>query len=242
MQNISVVVYSLIAGVATLLGSGLLLYKEAWARKKSIYLVSFAAGVMLATAFLHLIPESLSLSKHGLLAVLFGVLTFYLLQQLVNFHPCYDEECRLHNLGILSITGLTFHSLLDGITIALGFGIDVSLGMMMTLAVVLHEFPEGITTTSILMYAKMPRNKIVLYSLIVAAATPVGAILFYPFLQDMPAGILGLLLAVAAGSFIYIALADLIPQTHKTQNRLNAIILLLGVLFLALISRMINSP
>lgn len=240
MQNINVIVYSLIAGASTMLGTCLLFYKETWSRRNSIYLVSFAAGVMLATAFLYLIPEAISLSNNALVAVLFGVLAFYVLQQLIDLHPCHDEQCRLHNMGILSLIGLTFHSLLDGIVIALGFGINVSLGIMTTLAVVSHEFPEGITATSILMYAKMPRIKIILYSAIVALATPLGAIFFYPYLKGMSNEILGLLLAVAAGSFIYIASADLIPQTHKAQSKLNTIILLLGVVFLALISKLIG--
>jgi len=240
MNNGNLIVYSLIAGAATMLGTGMLFYKEAWARKNSIYLVSFSAGVMLAAAFLHLIPEAVSLSEEALLAALCGILAFYVLQQAINFHPCYDEQCRLHNMGILSLIGLTFHSLLDGVAIALGFGVGGSLGIMTTTAVVLHQLPEGITTTSILMYAKMPRVKIMLYSIMVGAATPLGAIFFYPYLKDMPGRILGIFLAVAAGSFIYIASADLIPQTHKAQNRLNALILLSGVLFLGLIGRLMR--
>lgn len=240
MQNINVIIYSLIAGIATMIGTALLFYKEAWARKNSLYLVSFAAGVMLATAFLDLMPEAISLTGGALWAVLLGILLFYVLQQSINIHPCHDEECQLHTLGILSLTGLTFHSLIDGIVIALGFGISVSLGAVTTLAVILHEVPEGITTTSILMYAKMPRRKVIWYSLLVAMSTPFGAIFFYPFIKGIPERILGLFLGFAAGSFIYVASSDLIPQTHKERNKLTAIILLLGVIFLALINKLIQ--
>ncbi|MEK6715465.1 MAG: ZIP family metal transporter [Candidatus Omnitrophota bacterium] len=240
MQYLNVIIYSLIAGIATLLGTAMLFYKEAWARKNSLYLVSFAAGVMLATAFLDLLPEAIELFHGAFWSVLFGILLFYVLQQSINVHPCHDEECRLHNLGILSLAGLTFHSLIDGIAIALGFGISTALGMVTTLAVILHEVPEGITTTSILMYAKMPRKKVIWYSILVAMSTPIGAILFYPFVKGIPEKILGLLLGLAAGSFIYVASSDLIPQTHTRRSRLNAIILLFGVIFLAVINKLIE--
>ncbi|HDZ77619.1 MAG TPA: ZIP family metal transporter [Candidatus Omnitrophica bacterium] len=240
MQNINVVIYSLIAGFATLLGTCLLFLNEKWARKNSLYLISFAAGVMLAISFLNLMPEAISLSENALSAVLFGILGFYILQQIIDFHPCHDEQCRLHNMGILSFTGLAFHSLLDGVVIALGFSLNYGLGIMTTTAVILHEFPEGITTTGILMYAKMRRSKIIIYSVIVAMATPIGAIFFYPFVKGISDNVLGILLGVAAGSFIYLAVADFIPQIHKAQNKLNALILLLGVAFFAVISRLIH--
>ncbi|MDP1852875.1 MAG: ZIP family metal transporter [Candidatus Omnitrophota bacterium] len=240
MQYLNVIIYSLIAGIATMLGTAMLFYKEAWARKNSLYLVSFAAGVMLATAFLDLLPEAVSLTNEAMWAALSGILLFYVLQQSINLHPCHDEECQLHNLGILSLAGLTFHSLIDGIAIALGFGISVSLGTVTTLAVILHEVPEGITTTSILMYAKMPRKKVIWYSALVALSTPLAAILFYPFVKGIPEKILGLLLGLAAGSFIYVAASDLIPQTHKIRSKLNAIILLSGVIFLAVITKLIE--
>lgn len=240
MFNINVIIYSLVAGFATMLGTAMLFYREAWARKNSLYLVSFAAGVMLATAFLDLMPEAILLTSGALWAVLFGILLFYVLQHLINLHPCHDEECQLHNLGILSLAGLTFHSLIDGIAIALGFGISTALGMVTTLAVILHEFPEGVTTTSILMYAKMPRRKVIWYSILVAMSTPFGAIIFYPFIKGIPKEILGLSLGIASGSFIYVASSDLIPQTHKTRNKLTAILLLLGVVFLAIINKLVE--
>lgn len=223
-----------------MLGTAMLFCKEAWARKNSLYLVSFAAGVMLATAFLDLLPEAIELSSGAFWTALLGILLFYVLQQSINLHPCHDEECHLHNLGILSLAGLTFHSLIDGIAIALGFGISNALGMVTTLAVILHEVPEGITTTSILMYAKMPRKKVIWYSVLVAMSTPFAAIVFSPFVKGMPEKILGFLLGLAAGSFIYVASSDLIPQTHKKRSKINAIILLLGVAFLALINKLIE--
>lgn len=239
MQYLNVIIYSLIAGIATLLGTAMLFYRESWARKNSLYLVSFAAGVMLATAFLDLLPEAVELFNGAFWAVLIGILIFYLLQHLINLHHCHDEECHLHNLGVLSLSGLTFHSLLDGMAIALSFGIDPRIGIITTLAVILHELPEGITTTSILMYAKMTRKKVIWYSVLVAMATPAGAILFYPFIKNIPPQVLGALLAVTAGSFIYIASSDLIPQTHAVKNRLSASLLILGVIFLAFLNSLL---
>ena len=116
-----------------------------------------------------------------------------------------------------------------------GFEAGPTLGIITALAVLLHELPEGITVTGILLYGAMKRTKVFFYSLIVALATPLGAILSYLFLRGISPNIVGALLALAAGSFIYIAAADLIPETHKARNKFHPPILLAGALALALI-------
>ena len=240
-MNLSdVIVYSLIAGAATLLGTWMVLRCEEWAERHSIFLISFAAGVMLTLAFAHLIPESLELFPHASIAVFIGFLIFYVLQQIIMFHACHEEVCHSHQLSLLSSIGLTIHSLLDGIAITAGFEAGRSLGILTTIAVLMHEVPEGITITSILLHAKARRKNVILYSVIVALATPLGAIVSFFFLKNIAPQTLGILLALTAGSFIYLAASDLIPETHRKHHYANAIYFFGGVSLTALVGRLLH--
>ena len=239
MQTINVLAFSIIAGIATLIGVMLVFYKEKWARANSIYLLSFAAGIMLATAFVHIIPESLELSEKGAaIAILAGILGFYLLQTFMMFHSHEDEQ-EAHQIGMLALIGLTFHSLLDGVAIVAGFEASYRVGVLTTLAVLLHELPEGVMTTGILLHSGMKKSKILAYSILVAVATPIGAIVSYFALSGagISEGIIGILLALAGGSFIYVAAVELIPETQKELKFSNVASLIAGVLFITVISQ-----
>jgi zinc and cadmium transporter len=239
MTMANIFIYSMLAGTATLIGTWIVLSKEGWARKNSIFLISFAAGIMLATAFSHLIPEATELYKNTPLMVFAGFLVFYVLQQMLMFHACHDDECKTHRIGTLSAIGLTIHSLLDGVAIAVGFEAGWSLGILTTLAVLLHELPEGITITGIMIHSNANKTKTLVFSIMVALATPLGAIVSYFFLKHVSASMLGVLLAFTAGSFIYLAASDLLPETHREHNRANAIFFFLGVAVIVIIGKIL---
>lgn len=234
-----VLAYSLIAGASALIGTFLVMYKEAWCTKNSIFLISFASGVMLAIAFFHLIPEAVGLHSDAVTVIFAGFLLLYLLQQVMMFHACHDEACHVHRLSVLSTIGLTLHSLLDGIAIGVGFEAGEALGFMLTLAVILHKLPDGITITGILLHAKRERRIVILYSALVALATPAGAVLAFFLLQGIAPSTLGLFLAFMAGSFLYLAAADLLPETHKEHNRANAIFFFLGIAVIVIIGKIL---
>lgn len=247
---LNVLGYSALAGVATIAGTLLILYKYDWAKHNSTHLMSFAAGIMLALAFLHLIPEAVHITYEVqehlgkseqeaqlvFIMVLLGFVAFYTMESMVMLHPRHDveaEDAHKHSrLSILAIVGLTFHSLLDGVIIAVGFKAGSQIGAMTTVAVILHEMPEGIVTTSILLHDAMERIKVFWFSLMVAIATPVAAVVSYFVLGEASENILKSLLAIAAGSFIYIAAADLIPETHKEEKWLNTVVLIIGMAIL----------
>jgi zinc and cadmium transporter len=260
-----------LAGVATLAGTLLILYKYKWARHNSIHLMSFAAGIMLALAFLHLIPEAIHIThedearseevehreeahaeeaehngegKSVFIIVLLGFAIFHAIESIIMIHPRHDveaEEPHKHgSLSVVSITGLTFHSAIDGIIIAVGFKTGAQIGVMTTIAVVLHEMPEGIVTTSILLHDAMGKAEIFWFSFLVAVATPIGAVVSYFALGEVSGNLLRILLALAAGSFIYIAAADLIPETHREEKRFNTVVLIVGVAVLYFIGRLLG--
>ncbi|MBI5574124.1 MAG: ZIP family metal transporter [Elusimicrobia bacterium] len=240
-MEFSAIFYSLIAGATTIFGTLLIFYYEDYAKRNSVYFISFAAGVMLATSFFHLIPEAIEISANIPTWVLCGFLIFYIIQNfLVTIHPCPDEHCEVHQLGIMSFIGLSVHSLLDGIAIAVGFEVSSAIGLFTALAVILHEFPEGLITTGILIHTGEIRKKIWIYSLIVSLATPFGAIASLLMLKNLPPNILGILLAITAGSFIYLAAADLIPEIHKSNRKINSAILIFGIFLILILGKIFH--
>jgi zinc and cadmium transporter len=225
--------YGCIAGAATLAGIYVVLWKHDLALRYSHYINSFAAGVLLTIALAHLIPESVVLYENSLLVVLVAFLVFYLLEALLVFHSGsaihFAEGCArdVHSKGIIIFSGLFIHSLIDGVIIATGFAASVTLGLFMAIGVILHELPEGVTSFALMMNS-MSRRKALYLSLAVALATPVGAAVALGFLGRISESHLGIMTAVAGGSFLYVAASDLIPETHESNVVQNVLSLLIG--------------
>lgn len=217
MDMPSFVSFSCVAAGAALLGSAIVLRAHEWSHRNSIVLVSFATGVMLAIAFGHLLPEAYELSSRAPLATFGGFLFLYLLQAMIRFHHCHDDQCDQRR-GILPAAGLSFHSLLDGMMIAIGAEAGGALGTLTALAVILHKMPDGITISGIMIHAGLSRRRIIAVSALVALLTPVGALTAHLFLRGVAPEALGILLAITAGSFIYLAAADLLPETHRHRR------------------------
>lgn len=245
---LSTVLYSTIAGSATVFGLLLVLWQEKWTKRNSIYLISFAAGVLITSAFIHLLPESIELTKDPkslfqspFFFIIIGFALLYILEQVIVIHTCAEEDCDTHSFGIIAAIGIGFHSLLDGIIIGVGFEVDFKVGLITSLAVLLHELPEGIFTLGILLHAQMSLKKAVIYTVLVALATPVGALFAYAFIQNVSLPFLGNLLALAAGTFLYIGASDLIPQTHRISRKANVPIVLFGGLFVMVVSTFLKT-
>lgn len=225
------ILYSLLAMISALIGTFIVLNFSQWARKNSILLIGFAAGVMLSIAFVHLLPESIEHNPNAIIYAFLGFLFMFIIQHFIFFHPCHDEDCGVH-LGTLSTFGLSLHSFFDGIVISIGFGANAYIGLMTTLAIVLHKLPDGLTITGILMHSKKSTKQIVLYSLTVAMFTPIGTFVGLLFSNQI-AHLIGNFLAFTAGTFIYLSAADLIPETHKASNKKAGLCLLLGVILVS---------
>jgi len=235
MTFLNTFILSSLAGIATILGVLLVKFNEGFTKKYSIFFISFAAGALLGASFFELIPESMALINNSLIFILLGFLFFYLLENLIVVHICKELDCTKHRIGIMAVLGIGFHSLIDGIIISVGFQISFDLGLISAIAVIAHEFPEGLVTYSTLIHSNFNKNKSLLFSILVSIATPLGAILAFPFIEKFTENILGALLALAAGSFLYIASSDLIPETHEKFSKLNALLVVLGVSGLFLI-------
>jgi ZIP family zinc transporter/zinc and cadmium transporter len=233
------ITYSLFAGAASLAGTAIVFYFDSWAHKNSIFLISFGAGVMLAIAFLDLIPEASATCPNAWVMTFIGFLTFYVLQNIIMVHPCHDDECKTH-LGVLSTVGFSIHSLLDGLIISIGFGAGTALGILTAMAIILHKLPDGITITGILVHAGAGRKKILLFSCLMALLTPLGSAAAYFFLRGLQKEYFGILTALTAGSFIYLSASDLLPESHKVRHNGNAVSFFSGVLLVALIGHFLH--
>jgi len=227
----SVIIFSLLAGLAAILGTYSVRLFVQWTKKNSIFVISFAAGVLLANAFLHLLPEAVNLTASWPYWALGTIVLFYLIEHAIIIHSCREESCEVHSMGATSLAGIGFHSLLDGITISIAFGADFSLGLFTSLAIIFHKVADGVCVYGLLIHDGMARSRALIFSWLVAVVTPVGAILSYFFVRQIPVQAEGWLLAAAAGSFIYIGASDLVPATHKKQSAFNVIFLLLGIIF-----------
>lgn len=235
--------YSTMAGLATIIGIYAIVLNEKFAKKYTHQLMSFAAGILLATAFLHLIPEASELSgRDAFVYVLAGFSLFYVLESLIMVHAGPELHHISHFKGEgmetsakMAFIGLLLHSLIDGVIIGVGFEIDPKIGAFAAFSIIMHELPEGITTYSLMMLTE-PRKQALIKSWAVALATPAGTIISLLFIKDIPENIIGILLAIASGTFIYVAAADLIPKTHNHKGNSNIVFLVAGVLVIFLMS------
>jgi len=237
----SVIFYSSLAGVATILGLILVILREEWVLKNSHHVNSFAAGLILGVTFFHLLPESLELSENALFFVFAGFLVFYLLENFMVLHSgseihFQEKHNPQHTKGMVMFSGLFFHSLIDGIIIGVGFELDSTVGLFTSLGVILHELPEGVTTFSLLV-STIKRKTAIIMSVAVALATPLGAVIALSFIGSLSQSTVGILLAMAGGSFLYVGAADLIPEAHEEKGILNAAFLFAGVITLYTLSK-----
>lgn len=224
-----IIIFTLFGGVLSVLGASLVLFLP----KKIIsnllpFSVSFATGALLSVSFVGLIPHALegvgADNFHILsITILGGLMFFFVLEKLVLWRHCHHDDCEGHvdvntdgsrSAGTLILVGDSVHNFVDGILIAAAFLTDIHLGIVTALAVTTHEIPQEIGDFAILLQSGFTRKKAIIYNVISSLATLVGGLLAYFWLADFQ-HILPYILAFAAASFIYIAVADLIPTLHK---------------------------
>lgn len=216
MNSIYLIAISTIAlSLISLVGGLFLLWKKFDLDKWSTHLVGFAAGVMLTTAFIDLIPESIENNTNESIYVfgLLGVVLFFFLERFVVwFHHHHGVQTK--PAAYLILLGDSIHNFFDGIAIAAAFLINPSVGFFTTIAIAAHEIPQEIADFSILISGGMSKTKALFYNFLSALTALIGAFLGYFFLNLFTA-VTPLLLFFSAGVFIYIACSDLIPDLHE---------------------------
>jgi zinc and cadmium transporter len=225
-----ILIFSVIGGVLSAAAAALFLLLPERLRSRMVpHLVSFAIGALLGAAFLALLPHAL-LGVHGLnyhalgLTVLLGILGFFLLEKMVLWRHCHARDCEAHApdesaqvhsaAGALVLVGDAIHNMVDGVLIGAAFLNDIHLGVVTAVAVAAHEIPQEVGDFAVLLHSGYSRRRAFVLNMLVTLTTLVGAVGAYYTLSGT-LQIVPYILAVAAASFIYIAVADLIPGLHK---------------------------
>jgi len=187
-----------------------------------IYLVGLSTGTLLGDAFIHLIPEAFKESNDTAftsLSILFGIFTFFVLEKFVHWRHCHKLPCEHHPhpFSYVILVGDAMHNFIDGMIIAASFAVAIPLGIATTLAIVLHEIPHEIGNFGSLVYGGFSRGKALLFNAMTALAAIFGALLVLLINMDSNS-VNSFLVPFAAGGFIYVANADLIPELHKNTE------------------------
>jgi len=193
--------------------------KDAFLNKILFALVGFAAGSLMGGAFLHLIPEAAEVNNSLSLFVfiLVGFALFFLIERLLKWRHCHEGHCHVHTFTKMSLIGDGVHNFIDGLIIAASFMTDIHLGIITTIAVIIHEFPQEMGDFAILVYGGYSKGKALLFNFFTALLAVLGGVIGLLLLQNVE-GVSNFLIPFAAGGFIYIAASDLIPELHKEQQ------------------------
>ena len=232
---ISVIIVSLVS----LVGVFSLSIKENILKKYINFFISLAIGALLGDAFIHIIPEAYISSLGTNLAsilVIAGILFFFVIEKFIHWHHHGEdkEEEHIHPVGKLVLFTDGFHNLIDGAIIGASFLVSPHVGVATTIAVVLHEIPQEIGDFAVLIHAGYTKKRALWLNFISALASVLGLAIVVIF-GNIIEGASMYFIPIAAGGFIYIAVADLIPELHKTKNTKHSIIQL-GIIMLGILS------
>lgn len=235
---VSVFIVSLIS----LIGIASFVINESKLRKVLIYFVSFSAGALFGDVFIHLLPK---LSEKGFslntsLYILSGIILSFILEKIICWQHCHMPITKhhVHRFAYMNLFGDIVHNFIDGLIIGASYLASLPIGIATTVAVVLHEIPQEIGDFGILLHGGFSKNKAIFYNFITALAAVVGTVTAL-ILFNKVENINQFLISLAAGSFIYIAGSDLIPELHKEVETKKGLIqigsFILGIVIMLLL-------
>ncbi|MEQ1678009.1 MAG: ZIP family metal transporter, partial [Chitinophagaceae bacterium] len=191
--------------------------------KKYIFIfISLAVGALLGDAFIHLIPETLEASPNTTITstlIIAGILLFFILEKFLHWHHHGEDsaEDQIHPMGKLVLFSDGIHNFIDGIIIGASFLVSIPVGIATTIAVILHEIPQEIGDFAVLIHSGYSKARALWLNFLSALVALLG--LVFIFLINQTEQFVTLyFLPIAAGGFIYIAVADLIPELQKTKK------------------------
>lgn len=238
MDTTSVYAIISVMGVSLISFVGLfaLSFRSDFGKKTLRFLISFSIGALLGDVFIHLIPE---LAEEGLfdlnisLVILASIVGFFLMEGFIHLHHHHHEPDEIehahHPVAYLNLIGDGLHNLIDGLIIGAAYLVDVQVGVATTLAVILHEIPQEIGDFGVLIYAGFTKTKALFFNFISGLTALLGVIIALAVgeVEHFAA----VIVAIGIGSFIYIALADLVPEIHKSRGKIftQSAAMLLGI-------------
>lgn len=262
MTLLYIVIAALFGGVASCTVAAVALWANLKSIEKW---VAFAVGAMLTVVFLDILPHALSdgvVPSSLMVWVLGGILFFFFLEKLViwrhshgdltppptdgsaadphhshhhhHHHHSHGHSHGVRRTGLMVLIGDSLHNATDGVVIAAAFMADFKLGVVTSLAVIAHEIPQEVSDFFVLLHSGYSKGKAFLYNVISSLAMVVGGVVAY-FALDQAQAYVTPVLAFAASSMLYVAVADLIPTLHRKfsikDTAQQMVMIGLGVLF-----------
>ena len=212
---------SLLGGLGGLLvASGVLLISDSTRAQLVPWLVSYAVGALLGVAMLGVLPEALDKLPplHVFATLLGGILLFFVLEKLVLWRHCHTHDCEVHDGSVVPVlVGDSIHNFIDGAAIGMAVLTSIPLGVSTALAVGAHEIPQEVGDFAILLHAGYSRRRALIVNVLSGLSSALGAFVAWLAFGWLPRA-LPYFLVVAAASFLYVAMADLIPGLHRGRT------------------------
>lgn len=211
-----IIISSILMALISLVGGLVLSLTRKRFNELIVFLVSFSAGALLSGAIVYLLPESFEKLENNFLVsilVLGGIVLFYVLEQFIHWHHCHREvQNHVHPVSYLILVADGVHNFIDGLAVGSAFVVDNRLGIATLVAVVAHEIPQELGDFGVLLHSGWSARRALIFNLLSSLTFFVGAIVAYLVSKSID---VSYLLPIAAGSFVYIAAVDLLPQVNN---------------------------
>ncbi|OGY44647.1 MAG: hypothetical protein A3B89_04160 [Candidatus Buchananbacteria bacterium RIFCSPHIGHO2_02_FULL_40_13] len=220
-----IILSNIFISLISFIGVLVLVFKDWLLKKILLWLVAFSAGSLIAGAFFHMIPEAIdNLGNNS--AVYFWIIAgfsiFFLLEQFIHWHHCHNLECQHEEytkpVAYLILVADALHNFIDGLAIAGAFIVDIRIGIITLIVIATHEIPQELGDFGVFIHSGWKKSRALLFNFISGLTAVLGGLVAYFVAQSFN---VAFLLPLAAGSFIYIAASDLIPEV-KYQVKLKA--------------------
>lgn len=235
----SIYIYSiasvLVVSLISIIGVFTLSLKEQVLRKYVFLIISLAVGALVGDAFIHLIPEAFEEATnpvHASLAIVAGILIFFVLEKILHWHhhETGDEaDPSIHPTGRMILVSDGVHNFIDGLIIGVSYMVSVEVGIATTIAIILHEIPQEIGDFGVLIHSGYSAGRAIFLNFLSALTALLGTVIALVVGSTTETFALWLV-PLAAGGFIYVAMADLIPEIHKTKHFPHSIMQFVAIL------------
>lgn len=216
--------------------------------KDKLHLVTgFSAGAIIGVAFFDLLPESVELRNNyqdiSFISLMIGTgfLAYMIMDRIIILHSHDESNCEnIRHRGIFGAGSLSLHSFLDGVLIGLSFQISLPVGIIVTSAVLTHDFCDGINTVTMIIRGGGENRQARFWLLIDALAPVVG--IATTFVYTIPRNALGTIMGIFCGCFLYIGASELLPESHHAHpKKLTTFATILGITVLYIVIQIAKS-
>ncbi|MBI1934179.1 ZIP family metal transporter [Candidatus Peregrinibacteria bacterium] len=223
-----------LVSLASLVGLFFVGLRDRWMKRRLFFLISFAVGGIIGDVFVHILPKMIEgegvFFPTASFMIAIGILLSFMLEKGIHWHHCHMVDCpiRPRSFGTVSLVGDAAHNFADGLLIAGSYLVDMQTGIATTVAVLLHEIPQEIGDYAVLLYSGYSRSRALFLNFVTALTAVTGAAFALSLRASLP-NMEHYLLPLVAGNFLYIAIADLLPELHKQTDLRHSLLQIAGV-------------